>query len=322
MAREVIHPKDEQHWLKLRTKDITSTDVAALFGISPYTTLFELWHRKKDGLVVDFEENERMKWGTRLQDAIAAGIAEDNGWEVRRMDEYIRGSALRVGSSFDFCIEEGMSIVGSEVVNGKNIPVSKLIEKGLLEIKNVDSLQFKQKWIENENGSLEAPLHIEIQVQHQLLVSGYSFAYIGALVGGNNLTLLKRERNENVIDGIKQKVSAFWKSIDENKPPEPDFASDSSFINELYGYSEPGKFIDETDNAIILEKARRYKEFADQEKVAVKNKKAIKAELLTMIGDAEKVEGGLFSISAGTVGPAHIEYERKGYRNFRINWRK
>ncbi|MCK5561232.1 MAG: YqaJ viral recombinase family protein, partial [Thermoplasmata archaeon] len=162
MARQIINPSNEKEWLELRTQDITSTEIGALFGISPYVTEYELWHRKKNQTIVDFEENERMKWGTLLQDSIAAGIAEEQGWQIRRMDEYIRGSELRLGSSFDFSIE----------------PDEANKDKALLEIKNVDSLIFKQQWLKNEEtGKLEAPLHIEIQVQHQLLVSGRQYAY-------------------------------------------------------------------------------------------------------------------------------------------------
>ena len=60
---EVIITRDEQHWLELRTKDLTSTDIAALFGLSPYKTAFELFHEKRDGQVVKLKPNERMKWG-------------------------------------------------------------------------------------------------------------------------------------------------------------------------------------------------------------------------------------------------------------------
>ena len=34
MNRITIAPESEQHWLDLRTQDLTSTDVAALFGLS------------------------------------------------------------------------------------------------------------------------------------------------------------------------------------------------------------------------------------------------------------------------------------------------
>src|SRR3990167_5628915 len=100
----IIKPTSEADWLSLRTLDITSTEISALFGCSPYSTAFELWHRKKSGVIVQLKENERMFWGTKLQDAIAAGIAEEQGWAIRRMNEYIRNAELRIGSSFDFAI--------------------------------------------------------------------------------------------------------------------------------------------------------------------------------------------------------------------------
>jgi len=304
--RQIITPDNKDHWLNLRAQDITSTEVSALFGFSPYTTAFELWHRKKDQNIVEIEENERMKWGTRLQDAIAAGIAEEKGWGVRRMDEYIREESLRIGSSFDFSIEE---------FPGK-------AERGLLEIKNVDGLVFKQQWEEDEDGLIEAPLHIEIQVQHQLLVSDRSYAFIGALVGGNKLILLERQRNEKVCSAIKSKVKAFWDSIESGKEPEPDLAKDASFMCSLYGYADAGKVVDISGDQDLLAEALEYRKLGDEIKVADGRRKEIKARLLSVISDAEKAIGGQFTISAGMVGPAHIEYDREGYRTFRISWKK
>lgn len=311
MPRQIIHPSNEKEWLELRVTDITSTEIGALFGISPYVTEYELWFRKKNHQVVEIEENERMKWGTMLQDTIAKGIADERGWTIRRMNEYIRGSDLRIGSSFDFSIEKINPEIGFRTT-----------EPGLLEIKNVDSLIFKNEWSE-QDGAIEGPLHIEIQLQHQLLVSGRKYGYIGALVGGNKLVLLKRERNMVVLNKIKEKAAAFWKSIDDNIPPEPNFETDSQFIASLYGYSEPGSFMNLQGDNEILDMALKYKELGDQSKQNEIERKAIKAKLLTLIGDAEKAEGDMFKISARTIEPKYIEaHTSAGYRDFRITWRK
>ena len=103
---EHITPTSTEEWLELRKRDITSTDVAALFGLSPYKTAFGLWQSKRPEYVEDFEETTRIKWGTRLQDAIAVGVAEDEGWTVRRRNVYSRLPALRLGASFDFEIRD------------------------------------------------------------------------------------------------------------------------------------------------------------------------------------------------------------------------
>lgn len=329
MSIEVIQPENEQHWLECRTKDITSTEVAALFGLSPYITEFELWHRKKQGVVVKFEATKRMKWGTALQDAIAAEIAREKGWTVRRMNEYIRNPEERAGSSFDFSIEEtfldgAVDRCFDDLVEKGVISEEQNRPKccGLLEIKNVDSLQFRDGWIVHEDGQIEAPLHIEIQVQHQLMVSGRTFCHIGALVGGNDLKMIYREPNKKIFASIRSKIAAFWASIDANQPPKPNFAQDAAFISKLYGYADPGKIMNLSGNDLILAKAQEYKRLGDAEKKAKEERAAIKAELLTIIGDAEKAEGDGFKISASMVSGGPVSYVREGYRDFRITWAK
>src|SRR5260370_357704 len=102
MIHESILPVSESAWLSLRTLDVTSSESSALFGLSPYSTAFEVWHRKRDGKVVQIPDNERMFWGRRLQDAIAEGIAEQQGWVCEPMREYMRAPESRMGASFDY----------------------------------------------------------------------------------------------------------------------------------------------------------------------------------------------------------------------------
>lgn len=317
---ETINPTDKQHWLECRTKDITSTEISGLFGFSPYTTEFEIWHQKKSGTVVEIEGNERMKWGTALQDAIAAEIAKEQGWTIRRMDEYMRDTDLRAGASFDFSIESLGGITNNQLDELKDNGIT--VRKGLLEIKNVDSLAFRDGWTEDDAGNIEAPLHIEIQVQHQLMVSGRAFAYIGALVGGNRLVLIKRDRNDAVINSIQQKIQAFWASIESNTPPKPNFERDAKFISSLYNYADPGKLLDVRENEDFMNMAREHKRLGDIAKDAETKREALKAQMLMVIGDAEKIEGGEFSISAGIIGECEVAYTRKAYRNFKPTWRK
>jgi len=301
--KQIINPANEEAWLELRTKDITSSEVAALFGISPYMTKFELWHRKKDGKVVTIEKNADMVWGLRLQDSIAQGVAEDNNFVIRKMTEYIRDDELKIGSSFDF-----------EICGEK---------KGILEIKKVRGLIYKDQWLENDDGTVEAPPHIEIQVQHQLMVSGYEYAYIAAFVGENNVVVVRREQDIAVIEAIRKRVHEFWVSITDNKPPEPDFAQDAEFISKLYGYAEIGKVLDASNDKEFTELAKEHKKFLEEEKAANSGKQSCKAKMLIKIGDAEKVLCDGFSITSGECAPTRIEaYDREGYRMFRINWKK
>lgn len=321
---QIINPANEQEWLELRCKDITSSECAALFGVSPYLTAFELWHRKKAGNVIQNNPEEWTNWGLRLQDAIASGVAMDNKWHIRKMTEYMRDPNLRMGASFDFSIESEPKIVAPPK-DDQHSPVFQDQPKGLLEIKNVFGLVFKDQWLEDEEGNFEAPPHIEIQVQHQLAVSERAFCYIVALVSGNKIILIKRLPDEKIINAIKKKIAEFWESIDANTPPSPNFEFDSEFIASIYGYAEPGKVFNAAGNEELIALALEHREATKQKAAAELKRDQIKAQILTLIGDSEKVVGEAggekFSISAGVIGPCPIEaYVRDGYRNFRFNW--
>lgn len=303
-------PASRDEWLKMKTLDVSSTEVAALFGLSKYNGVFELWHWKKQGIVPPFEENIRMKIGKTLEPKIAEYFAEANGWKIRPMTEYWRHTGLRMGASFDFAVV-------SPSVDGR-------VESDLaiLEIKNVDSLVFRNEWIDGPHG-IEAPPHIELQVQQQLALTGLPKAYIGVLVGGNDAHLLERSPDEKIISAIKAKVAEFWISIEENRPPPPDFKRDAKFIAELYRHSEPGSVLDAADDAELASLAEGYRYACDKEKEAKLMKDTAKAQILMRIGTAEKVLGNGYTISSGLRGPVVVpEHERAGFRDFRVSWKK
>ena len=314
MATEIIVPSNQEHWLAMRKLDVTSTESAALFSMSPYLTHFDLWHRKRTGIVPEFVVNDRMKWGNRLEAAIAHGIAEEQGWEIRPMKEYLRDPDLRMGSSFDF------------VITNLGEPVH-------LEIKNVDYLAFRDGWIEHDDSSIEAPEHIEMQVQHQMGVSGFKRAFIGAFIGGNRGVVIERLRDEEVIAAIKAKVADFWRTVDAGLEPDPVMPGDAEVIIRLNQYAKPGKILsadgDETLRDLLLD----YKAADKAEANAKEDKDVAKANIFKHIGDAEKVLTSEFSVSCAlqadtpptliTENMVGTSYGgRAGFRNLRVYPRK
>jgi putative phage-type endonuclease len=288
----------EAEWLRMRSLDVTSTECAALFGKSPYTSYYKLWHSKKNLAVGgSFKETEKMKWGKRLQDAIAEGIAHERGWTIRKMDEYMRLPDLRMGSSFDFAIGDD----------------------ALLEIKNVGEKAFG-KW-EVQGILPRAPEHIELQCQHQLAVSGRRVCYIGALVGGCAAHVIERQRDEACIKLIFERVKFFWDTIDSGMAPSPDWDTDSDLYIEQNTFAEPNKQAPMT--AEIKKLCTEYSEWSAKGTQVENSKRALKARILSLIGDAELCTGQGYTISAGVVGPGKVEgYERQAYRTFKITAKK
>lgn len=314
MTPTIITPTNTEHWLAMRKQDVTSTESAALFGMSPYITQFELWHAKKSGQAREFKTNERMTWGNRLEAAIAHGIADDMGWEIEPMKDYFRLPELRAGSSFDFRI-------------------TSLDAPAHLEIKNVDYLAFRDGWIEHDDGTIEAPEHIEMQVQHQMMVSGYPRAFIGAFIAGNRGVVIMRERDEAVIAAMRAAIAEFWRTVDAGEEPAPVMPGDAAAVIRLNQYAKPGKILDAGSDADITALVEKYKVASTAEKRAEEDKEVAKAQLFERIGDAEKVllEGWTISASLqAETPPTVITAEmvgntyggRKGFRNLRINARK
>jgi putative phage-type endonuclease len=316
------YPKSRAEWLALRHKYVSSTEVAALFGLSPYMTAFELAVIKKGEQPDERESTERMEWGIVLQHAIAKRIAVKYGVKVRAISGYSEHSHAhcRMGSSFDYEIVG----VAEDEFTGDTV-LRQMYEKhgtGILEIKNVDWLVFKD-WKADEDGGIEAPAHIEIQVQHQLACISRMWAAIGVLVGGNKLELLIRERDDEVHRALRQKCERFWSDLDKGIMPPVELPADAEIIGKLYKYAEPGKVMDAQGDAEIAAILKEYAEASKAGSAAQSAKETAKAKLLMKIGDAEKVLADGFSVSAGVVAETEIEaYTRKAYRNIRVTAKK
>lgn len=311
MKNEIIPITDRASWLAHRTKDITSTEVSALYGLSPYMTEFELFHRKSDAQIVEIQDNERMLWGRRLEASIAAGAAEDYGWEIAPFNVYCRLPAARIGSSFDF------KIVGER--------------PAILECKNVDSRVWDKSWIESVDGAIEAPEHIELQVQHQMEVADMDVCYIAVLVGGNHQIVIRRERDRDIGLDIRAKVADFWGRVDAKQAPSPDFVQDAEFILSRLRESNAGEVMQSDANLDAL--LENYRHVSAELKSLDDLKDAVKAQILTKVGTASKVISALGSLSCGTtndsvgtlVSPDMLgSYigARKGYRQFRFTPKK
>lgn len=310
--KETIKITSREKWLAERAKDVTSTEVSALFGLSPYLTEFELYHQKRDGVIVTLEETERLKWGQRLEAAIAHGAAEDMGWQIAKMDVYVRDQAARMGSSFDF-----------EILSSSDGP-------GILEVKNVDRLAYRQNWLDDGKGNIEAPEHIELQAQHQMAVTGRTWCAIVVLVGGNEQKIVLRNRDDDIGAKLRGKVIEFWERVQSGQAPVPDYERDAEYIIKRSRANE-GEDI-QSDNE-LAEMIRLYqyvsRECSDLEKI----KERRKAEILDRIGTASRVFTEFGTLTCGQVQDAPtvvITPEmvgqtiggRKGYRSFRFTAKK
>jgi putative phage-type endonuclease len=297
---KTIRVASDEHWHDLRRQHVGGSEVAALFGEHPQVSKFELWNRKK-GVIPepDLSDNDRVLWGTILEPAVAQGVAAKTGWQVRKVRRYHSLLPdIGLGGSLDY-----------EIVSHERGP-------GILEIKTADWL-VTRNWEEGE-----PPLNYELQVQAYLRLTGRAWGCMAVLVGGNDLRLFEYERRPKTIQIIESEVASFWASIAADKPPIPDYTRDVDTIRRVYSTVEDGKTVDLGGSNRAPELIANYRQAMADEKDAEKRKDAAKAELLTIIGDAERAICGNATVSTKMVPEAVISYTRKAYRGFHVNIKK
>jgi len=304
-----FQPETETAWLALREKHITATASPALFGVSPYMTAFDLYHRLAGNVSVVVQESDRIKWGKRLQQAIATGICEDNGWEIVVSHPYLYAESLShpgIGCSPDYLIRDRQNP-----------------DKGLgcLEIKNVDLFVGLDDWNEGE-----APPHIEIQLQHQIGVCGLSWGVIGGLIGGNRPHVFVRDADREVIGAIFEAGTSMLDRVKRGDPPAPDYLADYETIRTLYRHADPARSLnldipeDETaaDHLEALIAAKHRADIAA--KLADDDRKRASAELLDALKYTETVFGRGWKVLAKTtyLEETIITRPATSYRNLRV----
>lgn len=306
MTAKIFKFATEEEWLAARKEDVTSTDMAALLGLSKFKSRFALWHEKKTGIEAnEFVENERTKWGKRLQNVIAHGICEDEGWTGEDLGLfYIRDEKLKMACSLDVKVE---------------CPVR---GTGLLEVKNVGGDAFAASWTEDE-----APAYYEIQLMQEMHLArragiDISWGAIGALVGGNKPKLYFRDYDPEIGAMFDAEAEKFWLSIEDGEEPKPDYAIDGAMLAKIRGAVVEKNTIDISTNNRVYELIEEYGRGGDLEKEGKAIKDAAKQEMLDIIGNADKALFNGGSITAGMVAGAEVSYFREPYRNFRVNKKK
>lgn len=298
----IIEPSSRDHWLQLKSQDVSSTEVASLYG-EGYQTEFELYHTKKSGSIVELEDNERMKWGRRLQDVIAAGIAEDEGWQIKPLTCYARHDVQRgMGASFDY-----------EVIFPDGV-------KGIMEIKAVDFIIHRDDWIDDADYK-EAPVHIEMQLQQQLEIMGYERGVIAALISGNKPVIIMRERDHEMGKELCERIETFWQNVDSGNVPPIDFNRDTEMLKKLFANAVSRTEV-LTGNGRALSLCSEYETAAHIESTGKKRKEAARNELMTLITDAEKAICGPYKISAAVINRAEYLSPATSYRNMRVTRKK
>lgn len=189
-------------WLAVRRTGIGGSDAAAAVGLNPYMSPLELWLDKTgrgEGLPGP-DSNDTTSptyWGTLLEPIVAASYTKQTGNRVRRVNAVLRHATI------PFMLAN----VDREVVGCRDVQ--------LLECKTAGEFGARL-W------RAGVPEYVELQVQHQLAVTGKSAAHVAVLLCGQALEVFRVERDDALIGRLIELEAQFWQYVECDKPPPAD----------------------------------------------------------------------------------------------------
>ena len=229
---KVLGYDNEDDWHELRAKRIGGSDVGAILGVNPYKSIVDVYVDKTEGS--NFKGNNATYWGHMLEGTILKEFSNKH----KELIVY----------------EVPYSVVNDFLIANLDgaLKDKETGDYGVLEIKTT-SLWNKKDWEDDV-----IPQYYYAQVQHYLMLTGYKFAYIAVLIGGQQYKEFKIERNEEDINLIRNKATEFYQeNLLKKIPPMPD--GSDAYMNYL-----KQKALEIENNEVI--------EFADLEEKALKIK--------------------------------------------------
>ncbi|WP_156298980.1 YqaJ viral recombinase family nuclease [Streptobacillus canis] len=195
---EILDYSVEEDWLELRKKGVGGSDIGAILGVNKYRSLVDVYLDKVEGKKV--EDNSSMEWGRQLEPVIRSYFEEKNKGVY---DVYLAPFSLKF---------EHLR------ANLDGIIYNKQTKKfGVLEIKTANIFTAKE-WKDGK-----VPTSYYAQVMHYMAVTGFEYAVIAVLIGGNDYKEFYIERNVGEIEMIKLAAKDFWETyIIPKRLPAPD----------------------------------------------------------------------------------------------------
>lgn len=191
-----------EDWLSVRKNGIGGSDAAAAVGLSPYMSLLELW-LIKTGRDADLpkpdpnDTTEPIWWGQILEPIVAAAYTKQTGNRVRRVNAVLQHPTIPLM----------LANIDREVVGNRDVQ--------LLECKTAGEFGARL-WRDG------VPEYVQLQVQHQLAVTGRQAADVAVLLCGQKLEVHRVLRDDALIARLIELEAAFWRYVETDTPPPAD----------------------------------------------------------------------------------------------------
>lgn len=240
-----------------RKKHIGSSDLAAIVGVDPYKTAYDVW-LEKTGKVGPQQENESMQAGNLFEDGVLRWASEELGGLQKNQRRIRSIDSVKIAANIDAIVKE------------TGLPVEAKTAGLLGPLK-------KEEW--GETGTDEIPMQYIIQAHAHMYCISKDECHVPVFLGGRGFVMFHVKRNDKLINVILDKAASFWDCVLRDK--EPDNSRPSVDIVKRI-IRVPGKIVNISEDLIY-----KYDTLNLFAKYAQEKADEAKRELLAALGDAE-----------------------------------
>lgn len=222
---------NREQWLDVRRRGIGSSDAAAAVGLNPYKSQLELWMEKtgRSEMLPKVDPNDEtspMYWGALLEPIVAAHYTKRTGNRVRRIN-----AVLQHPSESWILANLDREVIGAADVS-------------LLECKCA-GINGARLWKDG------VPEYVQLQVMHQLAVTGKHAADVAVLIGGQELRIHRIERDEVLIQQLIELERRFWAYVEQDRQPPADGSDSADMALRCLYPQDSGAVIDFSQDLVL-----------------------------------------------------------------------
>lgn len=180
-------------WLEERRKGVGGSDIAAILGLSPWKTAYQVYQEKRKE-VDSWKGNEATEWGKRMEPAIRQWYSDQTGRSVRLPEKVM----FHANYPFMLASLDGFTD-----------------DRRVVEIKTARS---SKGW--GEPGTNEIPDYCALQVQHYMIVTGFEVTDVPVSLGGGSPVLYEVPADKELQEMILDAAADFWQRVIDGNPPD------------------------------------------------------------------------------------------------------
>lgn len=281
---------------RLSTYGVGASGIAAICNMNPFASPWDLW-LSSTGQAPPIEENEPMEWGNRLEPAIRQKYCDETGALVYVPPE----SLFHPERSWARATPDGVVVIDDR-------PAQKSERRNwahLIQIKNTGYWMAKD-W------DAGPPVHVQLQEQWELMVTGLQRADVAVLIGGNDYRCYTIHRDDKAIEDLVTIANDFWSKVEKRIEPKVDDSDACKRHFEKRFKRDAVELVADKDTENLF---AEWRALEMRVKLDEQRKKTIRNEVRKLMADAGA------SVVRSTLGDAKLTIPAEPTAKTVVNWK-